>query len=350
MPLAVGIVFPPIHASATGGFMRHILALLAVLVLAGICLAAGFESTEAQKAQADYESALKAAKSRYGQRLARAKTAIDEKKEAATAPVIIEAYQKESSLLTEELVRLLAELKGEAEAGDAKEFKTDEARQARAEYQAALKAVKFKYSQELTNAQRAALAKKAANPDAAAKQSLQREADLITEELRLLGQNIKVGKTKEPVEAGRKAKGKGSVPAYLTECEPKTVQVGWSKMLVNKTADAPVPSLDGKPCTRFIWAHAPSSLMYDLTAFPGKRKFVAIGYMANDRSTNGVVFIVRIDGTEVFRSNKVDGKTVVSVPVVAAIPAGSKVLELVVDDLRNLISDWSYWVEPRLEE
>jgi hypothetical protein len=326
--------------------MRHLLALSAVLLLAGVCLAAEFKSDEAKKAQADYAAALDAAKNTYGQVLAKAKATIEAKAAAATDAISKEAIQSESAAITEELVRLRD---ANAASFEPREWKSDETKKARAAYAAELKAVQLKYNQDLTNVQRASLAKKAANPDAAVKQAFQQEADLIAEELKLLVEKIKAGKAREPVVTGRMAKGKGSVAIYLTECEPKTVRVGFSKMLVNKTDEKPSPLLDGKPCKRFIWAHAPSSLTYDLTALPGKQKFLAIGYLAG-KSNDGVAFIVRVDGVEVFKSNVVDGKKVVSVPVVASIPPGSKVLELVVDALTDQAGDWSYWIEPRLVE
>jgi hypothetical protein len=159
--------------------MRHLLALSAVLVLAGACLAAEFKSDEAKKAQADYAAALDAAKNTYGQVLAKAKAAIEAKAAAATDSISKEAIQGESAAITEELVRLRDT---SAAAFEPREWKSAETKRAAAAYAAELKAAQMKYGQDLTKARQILLARKAAATDSAAKEALQAEIALIEEE------------------------------------------------------------------------------------------------------------------------------------------------------------------------
>ena len=167
------------------------LVLATALLCAGLCAAAEFKSDEAKNAVTDYEAALKAAKFKYGEDLAAAKAALDEKKAAADNAIAREVYQKESELITQELVRLHAELKGEAAPAEPKEFKTDAARKAGTDYAATMKAAKTRYGQNLLAAQKAVLAKKGAGAEAVVKEAFQQDLDLIAEELKQLREEVK---------------------------------------------------------------------------------------------------------------------------------------------------------------
>ena len=159
--------------------MRHILALAAVLVLAGVCLGAEFKSDEAKKAQADYVATLEAAKIAYGQGLAKAKAIINAKAAAATDAISKEAIQSESAAITEELVRLRD---ADTAAFEPREWKSAETKKVRAAYAVELKPAQMKYGQGLARARQAVLASKAAATDSAAKDALQAEIVLIEEE------------------------------------------------------------------------------------------------------------------------------------------------------------------------
>lgn len=158
--------------------------LLTALLSCALCAAAEFKSDEAKKASADFEVAIKAAKVKYGQDLAAAKAALDEKKAAATSPIEQEALEKESKLITDELVRLHEEVKGEAQAGEPGDLKTDAAKKAKVAFQAAVKAAEAKYLRGLVAAQRAVLPKKAASTENTVKEAFQQELDLIAEEIK----------------------------------------------------------------------------------------------------------------------------------------------------------------------
>jgi hypothetical protein len=160
--------------------------LACAFLLAGLCAAAEFRSEEAKKALADYAAAVKAAKLKYGQDLAAAKSALDEKKAAATDAIVRETLQKESDLITQELVRLRGEPTSEVLPAEAAKFKTDAAKKVTSDYSAALKAAKNGYLQDLLVAQKSVLAKKAGYTDTALKEAFQQEINLIGDELKRL--------------------------------------------------------------------------------------------------------------------------------------------------------------------
>jgi hypothetical protein len=182
--------------------MRHLLALSAVLLLAGVCLAAEFKSDEAKKAQADYLAALEAAKNTYGQSLAKAKAIIEAKAAAATDAISKEAIQSESAAITEELVRLRD---ADAAAFEPREWKSAETKKARAAYAGEQKAAQMKYGQDLTKARQAVLARKTAATDSAAKEALQAEIALIEEEQASLKDESKGTKKEVKKEANKGA-------------------------------------------------------------------------------------------------------------------------------------------------
>jgi hypothetical protein len=194
--------------------MRHLLALSAVLVLAGACLAAEFKSDEAKKAQADYVAARDAAKTAYGQGLAKAKATIDAKAAAATDAISKEAIQSESAAITEELVRLRD---ANAAAFEPREWKSAETKKVAVAYAAELKAAQMKHAQDLTKARQVLLARKAAATESAAKEALQAEIALIEEEQARLKEDVKSGSvTKLKADGEGALKGKTQLTAQ--EC------------------------------------------------------------------------------------------------------------------------------------
>jgi len=213
--------------------------LATVLLFAGLCAAAEFKSDEAKNAVATHQYALKAAKIKYGEDLAAAKDALDHKKAAADNAIAREAFQKESELITQELVRLQQELKGGA-AGEPKEFKTDAARKASATYGAAIQAAKKRYFQDLLAAQKTVLAKKGASTETAVKEAFQQELDLIAEEVKRLREEEKgatavIAKEKVEADPGRlRAPSAGKTPGWidlLAMADPAadSVQGSWER-------------------------------------------------------------------------------------------------------------------------
>ena len=136
----------------------------------------------------------------------------------------------------------------------------------------------------------------------------------------------------------------------LTRMTPVSVKVGWKALTVSKPISAdgnPGPSMDGKACEPYLGAAAPSCIVYKLPPWARGRKFLARGWMAAPDS-NGVEFIVRIDGKEAYKSRMVDIKNP-WVEIGVWIPPRAENLELVVGDLGDNHGDRSYWVQPRIE-
>jgi hypothetical protein len=285
---------------------------------AGLCAAAEFKSDEAQEAAGDYKSAVNAAKMTYGQELARAKAALDEKREGATDSIAKEALRKESELLTEELVRLQDEVKSETEAGEPKDLKTEAARKAKAEHQAALKAAKATYGQDLQRAQRAILAKKAASADPALKGAFQHEADLIAEELKQVREEIKSGKPIRPpadlldktnVRLQPQGKVKTTTEGFVITgeaddrlCTAQMIAVPFKARIVAKTDSTNIRIYYGRGRIIFNWEMKQGELRFDnfgdgnLSAHGGQGKVPANQWVTIDLVVGETTTEVLVDG------------------------------------------------------
>jgi hypothetical protein len=136
----------------------------------------------------------------------------------------------------------------------------------------------------------------------------------------------------------------------LTELTPVEALL-YGDLMVNRY-DGPSASrivVDRKLCDRYIFAHAPSRLVYKIP--PGFRQFTAVGIKpSGDRNIKGDwVYIVRADGEEVFRSGKLADEPSGQIKVSASLPLGAQTLELIVEDLQSNYADHSIWAYPTLE-
>ena len=131
----------------------------------------------------------------------------------------------------------------------------------------------------------------------------------------------------------------------LTELAVAGARVGFYRLGVNNySGDQRNKTLQfgGKECKEFLFAHAPSTIIYKIPA--GYTTFTAIGTTFNQ---NGIKFIVKADGKVVYTSKPLEkyGK---ALPIQAKIPSRTKTLELIVDDLGSPRADHSAWAFPRL--
>ncbi|MEQ8854006.1 protein kinase [Gimesia sp.] len=98
------------------------------------------------------------------------------------------------------------------------------------------------------------------------------------------------------------------------------------------------PGYDSLPvCTEMLWAHANTSLSYEIPK--GAKRFRAVAAAYRSRS---VRFLVQIDGREVYRS-PVAGILPVDVPI----PEGAREITLLTDDCGDQRNDWADWCYPR---
>lgn len=140
----------------------------------------------------------------------------------------------------------------------------------------------------------------------------------------------------------------GMKSAFLSDLEWKSAEVGYGKAFRNRAmvedkSDFPfLRTSEGKIYQKGIFAHAPSRLVFDLG---GKWKtFSALG--ALQRGGNSVVFVVKGDGRELFRSPLIQGEDSAQVKLNIS---GVKTLELISEDGGDGIgSDWSLWLDPQI--
>jgi hypothetical protein len=100
----------------------------------------------------------------------------------------------------------------------------------------------------------------------------------------------------------------------------------------------PIHFRDLQPCHEFLYAHAPSSVTYEVP--PGMTQFTAIGY--NTRSHHAK-FEVWADGKRLHETAEAG-----IVPIDVKLPVGTKVIQLQVTDLGDSWADHSIWCYPRL--
>lgn len=102
------------------------------------------------------------------------------------------------------------------------------------------------------------------------------------------------------------------------------------------------PVINGKPCPAFIFAHAPSIIVYAVPS--GYKKFTALGTSLNKQD---FAFIVRGDGKELLRTQALHQHGG-NIPIEVNLPEGTQRLELIVDDLKSPRADHAIWAYPRL--
>lgn len=112
--------------------------------------------------------------------------------------------------------------------------------------------------------------------------------------------------------------------------------------IVHKGIEKPID--DGKEATRYLYAHAPTTVTYRLD--PQFRFFRAKGYLGSN--VGKMRFVVIVDGKTRFEGPEQTKRSHVDIAV--ELPEGAKTLQLVVDDLGFKNNDHAFWLNPRLEK
>ncbi|MDB5345757.1 MAG: hypothetical protein JWP89_4134 [Schlesneria sp.] len=101
---------------------------------------------------------------------------------------------------------------------------------------------------------------------------------------------------------------------------------------------APLQFHDALPCQEFLFAHAPSTVAYEVP--DGMTRFSAIGYCVLSQSVK----------FEVWANNKLvyESPAAGIVRIDVKLPAGTKTIELKINHLGDLAADHSMWCFPRL--
>lgn len=143
---------------------------------------------------------------------------------------------------------------------------------------------------------------------------------------------------------------------YLSELKPKKVSLGYGTYSVGtfkfSSGDAgdnlhygdPI-LLAGVKYPHGIFAHAPSHLIFDIG---GKytELTATIGLIERINCGDGADFIIRLDGTEIYRSPTLSAT---SKPVnIQVSVAGGKELSLMADEKDSWECDWAIWGDPYL--
>ena len=134
----------------------------------------------------------------------------------------------------------------------------------------------------------------------------------------------------------------------VTELAFSDSSVGWGRPLRDEVIVEGHPTcflqIDGKFHESGLFAHAPSQYTLDL-AKDWKR--LKAGYGLQDGHDGSVVFVVRADGKELFRSSLIKDHRLHDLDVDLS---GAGTLELVTENGGDGASgDWGVWIEPRLE-
>ena len=153
--------------------------------------------------------------------------------------------------------------------------------------------------------------------------------------------------TKKPVPAEVPAE---VITLPLGDAQPESAEVGWLKPMANRippNGEVSSPLLDsGEIFATGLFAHSPSRYVFNLG---GKWKHLhgqAGIHTAFQGQAYGVVFVIKADGKEVFRSDAIRGTEHPSYDVDVT---GVKTLELVVEKAQEHNGgNWALWLDPYL--
>ncbi len=144
-----------------------------------------------------------------------------------------------------------------------------------------------------------------------------------------------------------------TVPAGQKEVQVSTLSfltesVGWGvprrDMVLPERNSPCLLQVGGKFHERGLYAHAPSRYALQLT---GEWKRLKSGYGLQDGHDGSVRFIIRIDGKDIFCSDKIRDHQLRMLDLDLT---GASRLEMVVDDAGDgANSDWAVWIAPRLQ-
>jgi hypothetical protein len=136
----------------------------------------------------------------------------------------------------------------------------------------------------------------------------------------------------------------------LGNCRPELAEVGWLYPAANRiplNAEIVSPLLDsGKIYATGLFAHAPSRYVFDLGGKWKRLRGEAGLHTAFQGYAYGVIFVIKADGRELFRSAVIHGS---QHPHYDVNVAGARTLELVVEKAgEHDGGNWGLWLDPTL--
>ena len=129
----------------------------------------------------------------------------------------------------------------------------------------------------------------------------------------------------------------------VTKMTPISKTAGFSTVMINKEHKGSIPVIDGEACKKFIWAHAPSVVKYEIPKNVNKFKAKGGSFIYNN-----LTFVVKVDGKTINEYNLKSSKTG-HVNIDVDIPKRSEFIELVVDPNGDSNGDSSYWAYPEFQ-
>jgi hypothetical protein len=136
----------------------------------------------------------------------------------------------------------------------------------------------------------------------------------------------------------------------LGDARPELAEVGWLNPTANRiplSEEIESPLLDsGKVFATGLFAHSPSRYVFDLGGKWKTLRGAAGLHTAFQPYAFGVVFVLKADSHEVFRSDAIRGSKLVHYEIDVA---GVKKLELIVEKAEDRNGgNWGLWLEPTL--
>jgi hypothetical protein len=136
----------------------------------------------------------------------------------------------------------------------------------------------------------------------------------------------------------------------LGDCQPKVAEVGWLKPASNRiplNKEIESPFLDsGKVYATGLFAHAPSRFVFELGGKWKTLRGEAGLHTAFQPYAFGIIFVIKADGQEVFRSSIIRGSKKARYNVNVS---GVKTLELLVEKASDQNGgNWGLWLDPVL--
>lgn len=134
----------------------------------------------------------------------------------------------------------------------------------------------------------------------------------------------------------------------ITALKAKKASVGAGSLTINTNDTGESFNAGGAPCTKYIFAHAPSTLVFDVPA--GARFFLATGVRRNARVEGSWKYIVVVDGKPLFESRPLNTYEGFEAEIAVALPAGAKEIQLQIDTCGSDNGDHSIWGFPRFQK
>jgi len=140
----------------------------------------------------------------------------------------------------------------------------------------------------------------------------------------------------------------GGAVIDITTLSAKSATVGWGAFGVNSNDNNGQVSVKGKECKQYLYAHAPSTVVYEIP--PGSRTFSAVGAKldkSEGKASGTWKYLVFVDGKKIYESKSLTDYKELEVEISVQLSPGAREIQLKVDPLTDYIADWAIWAYPK---